>query len=237
RMLCSKVSVKVCGLRRPEDVRVCMDQGVEILGFVTEYPKPVPWNLTREESKQLIGMVSSSYKTCIVTGGKPHDIISLASELRPSMVQLHYHETLEDTTIVAEKLQEIGIETVKTLPISTEEQMLQFGTTDIGQIVEGLCQTKVSALLVDAREAANASETGMKVDNQMFLRIKALSSKKLILAGGVNPANISDVLRETGVEYIDMMTGVEKSPGIKDAEKIALVMRAVHTGQYSAKGN
>jgi indole-3-glycerol phosphate synthase/phosphoribosylanthranilate isomerase len=230
KMLCSPVSVKICGLRSPEDVLICVDNGVEILGFVTEYPKHVPWNLTKEETRKLVGMVSSPNKTCIVTGGKPDDVISLANDLRPNMVQLHYHETLEDTKLIAEKLQEIGIETIKTLPISAKEQMLQFGTTNIGHIIEELCETKVAALLVDAREASNASETGLKIDNQTFMRIKELSSKRLILAGGITPENITDILRETGAEYIDIMTGVEKTTGVKDEGKIELIMRTVHNG-------
>lgn len=227
KMLCSPVSVKICGLKRPEDVKTCMEQGVEILGFVTEYPTTVPWNLEKHEAEKLINLVSKSFKTCIVTGGKPKDVISLAKELKPSMVQLHYHETLEDTEIIAAELYKEGIETIKTVPLSAEESILQFGTTDITEIIKSLCKTKVSKLLVDAREPSNASESGRKVDSEIFNEIKNLSTKKVILAGGINEENICDILKQTDAKYIDIMTGVEITAGVKDAGKIDSVMRTV----------
>lgn len=236
KRLCSTVSVKICGLQRPEDVKTCMDQGVEILGFVTEYPIEVPWNLKRDQAKELINLVPSSYKTCIVTGGKPSDVIHLAYELKPSMVQLHYHETLEETKIIADKLAELGIETIKTVPLSQAEQILQFGTTDMERIIGQLCQTKVTALLVDAREASNASETGMKIDIELYKKIKQLSSKKVILAGGINTDNIGDILTKTNAKYIDIMTGVEVSAGVKDADKVNYIMRTVNESQHTTKG-
>ena len=65
------VMVKICGLMREEDVVFCQEAGVDILGFVTEYPLPVPWNLTRQETAALLARVSLPHKSCIVTGGSP----------------------------------------------------------------------------------------------------------------------------------------------------------------------
>lgn len=227
KMLCSPISVKICGIKRQEDVITCMKNGVEILGFVVEYPVDVPWNLTREEAKVLMKLVSKPHKSCIVTGGKPEDIIDLARELRPDMVQLHYNETLEDTKLIAEILCEEGIEIIKTVPLSEEDQLLSFGTTDIKEIVESLSQTKVSALLVDGRGPANASGIGMKVDNEIYQMVKQFSSKEVILAGGINPDNIEDILKETATKSIDIMTGAQIIDGEKDEGKIKQIMNTV----------
>lgn len=237
KMLCAGVSVKICGLQRQEDVKTCMDQGVEILGFVTEYPIHVPWNLTRDQARDLINLVSSDHRTCIVTGGKPSNVICLAYDLKPDIVQLHYHETLEETRIIADKLLEAGIETIKTVPLSEEEQNIQFGTTDMEQIIGHLCQTKVAALLVDAREASNASEAGMTIDIERYKRIRQLSSKKVILAGGINTDNIRDILIQTEAEYIDIMTGVEMTASVKDADKINEIMRTANGFHIQRKGS
>lgn len=225
QMLCSPVSVKICGLQRSEDVQECMNAGIEVLGFVVDYPKPVPWNLKQAEAKDLMRLVTPSYKTCIVTGGKSEDIIRLAMELRPNMVQLHYHETLEDTRVIAESLSEAGIDTIKTVPLGPQEQLLQFGTTELEDIIKRLSETKMSAILVDSREASNASEAGKLINCNMFRRIRQITNKRLILAGGLNTDNIADMLYNTEAEYIDLMTGVELSAGVKDADKIKAIMR------------
>lgn len=232
KMLCSLTSMKICGLKSKEDVEVCIQNNVQILGFVTEYPVLVPWNLQREETKKLMELVPPPYKTCIVTGGKPEEIITLAKELRPDMVQIHYHETLTDTKIIADELYKEGIETIKTVPLSEEERLLQFGTTDIEKIVLALCETKVAALLVDAREPSKLLETGEKVDREIFRIIKQKSNKSVILAGGITVDNINDVLDKMSPEYIDIMTGVEKSPGKKDSDKIAYIMLSVINSNF-----
>ena len=236
KMLCAPISVKICGLQRPEDVRVCLEAGVEILGFVTEYPLEVPWNLNQDQARELFQLVPPPYKTCLVTGGQPDDIIRLAYELKPDIVQLHYHETLEDTTIIADRLAEAGIATIKTVPFSASEQIRQFGTTEMKQIIKKLCQTKVMALLLDQREASNAAATGMKVDIEGFKKIRQLAATPVILAGGINPDNLRDILIQTGAEYIDIMTGVEVTAGVKDKDKIRDIMRTVNGFFNMTKG-
>lgn len=226
RMLCSSISVKICGLKRQGDMIACMENGVERLGFVVEYPVKVPWNLSREEAKQLVSLVLPPYKSCIVTGGKAEDIIDLAREVKPSMVQLHYHEGLEDTKLVAEALDKEGIEVIKTFPLTKEEQLFQFGTSNIEEIVEALCETKISAILVDGRGPENASNSGTVVDYEVYQKIKKLSSKEVILAGGINLDNVGDIIKK-GAKSIDLMTGVESMPGEKEIEKIKILMNRV----------
>lgn len=227
KMLCAPISVKICGLKTPTDINMCIKHGVPILGFVTEYPVEVPWNLKKEEAKELISQVPSTHKTCIVTGGKPNEIINLAMELRPDMVQLHYQETLEDTIIIANHLSKEGIGIVKTVPLTEKEQIHQFGTTNIKDIVYQLCQTAIGTILVDARGPSNVRGHGMSVDRDIFNKIIEYSSKKVMLAGGITPENVSDVLGKTKAEHIDIMTGVEESPGVKEEEKIKGIMEQV----------
>ena len=52
------VRVKLCGLMSPEDVKIAEAAGADALGFVTEYPVPVPWNLDREHAASLIASAS-----------------------------------------------------------------------------------------------------------------------------------------------------------------------------------
>jgi phosphoribosylanthranilate isomerase len=223
------VKVKICGLKSEEDVRLCMKPGVDILGLVTEYPLPVPWNLSRAGALPLLNIIQSPWESCIVTGGSPNKIIELAACLRPSLVQLHYKETLEETIIISDALRKLNIDVIKTVPFKMEDRILQFGTGDIETIIEELCGTSVFGLLADSRGPSNASANGTGLDPEFCSRIINLSSKPVIIAGGINAGNVCNVLRQTGAGFIDVMTGVESSPGKKDARSLSCLLKAVQS--------
>ena len=264
--LMKKIEVKVCGLKREKDLKICMSMGVDILGFVVEYPLPVPWNMSSADALPLLKLVNNSNnspynhrhfeqglqpkgftdglteglnndftegftktlsRSCIVTGGSPGKVIELAQILKPSMVQLHYRETLSDTIIITEKLRKENIDVIKTIPPSIEERIYQFGTADIEVIVRLLCDTGVYALLVDSRTPSNAANSSSQLDMDFCSQIVRLSSKPVIIAGGINADNVCAILSLTGAEYIDIMTGVEKSPGEKDKGLLADLMNAI----------
>ena len=223
----SSIKVKICGLKRKNDVQMCMNLGVDILGFVTEYPLPVPWNLSRTEALPLLSIVQSQHRSCIVTGGAPEKVIELASSLRPSMVQLHYNETLEDTIMISEALHELNIDVIKTVPPRVEDRIFQFGTSDIETIVAELCKTSLYGLLADSRVPANASENGTRLDLDFCIEIINRSSKPVIIAGGINADNVCSFVTQTGTEFIDIMTGVESSPGEKDAALLSRLLSSI----------
>lgn len=219
--------LKICGLKRPEDVIECVRLGVDILGFVTEYPLDVPWNLNRNQTRALLQLVKAPQKSCLVTGGSADSIINLAEDLQPDLVQLHYHETLDDVRKIAQALLPLRIGIIKTVPGSEYEQIQQFGTNDLKQIIDSLNQTDIYAILADTREASNVTDASTKLNPEFCKNIKNLSKKPVIIAGGINSDNISDLASQTGICFFDIMTGVEIEPGIKNPAQIAMVVNAV----------
>jgi len=218
------IKTKICGLKREIDIQLCMQLGVDVLGFVVEYPIEVPWNLNCSEVLPLLSMVHPPHQSCIVTGGTPEKVIRLARILCPSMVQLHYKETLEDTIIISDALRKLNIDVIKAVPPTMEDRISQFKTTDIEIIVRKLCETSVYALLADSRVPSNATQKGTKLDPKFCAQIVNISSKPVIIAGGINANNISGLLVQTGAEFIDVMTGVETLPGEKDAKLLSLLL-------------
>ena len=210
------MKIKICGLMSRHDVALCESLDAHILGFVVEYPREVPWNLTRGQAKPLID--TARHPTCIVTGGTTENILSLAQELKPDMVQLHYKETVAQTAEIAKQLATFGIQTLKAVAACPVD-----GESDI----DALCETDIAAILVDTRTSENAAQNSLAIDTDLFNRIKARSTKPLIIAGGITPENVSDIISRTGATWIDVLTGVERSPGVKDRAKIeALVKKA-----------
>jgi len=205
------MKIKICGLMRDEDIRLCEEFGVDVLGFVVEYPRDVPWNLTRGQAETLIS--TAKRPTCIVTGGSPKSVVALAEELKSDMVQLHYRETVAQTAEIAGTLKGFGIKTIRAVYDETE--------------IQELCETEITAILVDSRTSENAEKNSSAVDIDLFHRIKAKSTKPLIIAGGITPENVGDIISQTGADWIDVMTSVEHSPGIKDKAKVeALIYRS-----------
>jgi len=198
------MKLKICGLMRKQDVQLCEELGVDVLGFVVEYPREVPWNLTRDQAKRLLS--AARCPTCIVTGGTPESVIALAGELKPDRIQLHYKETVAQTAEIVAELIKSGIKTIRAVHSEAE--------------IAALCETEIEAILVDSRTSENAAENGLAVDTDLFNRIKEKSTKPLIIAGGITPENVVDIIAQTGADWIDVMSGVERSPGVKDRIKL-----------------
>ena len=112
--------LKVCGLMNEADTERMIRGGADMVGFVTEYPEDVPWNLREEETAQLLKAAGGRARTCIVTGGSPEKIIGLARRLRPDAVQLHDSAALEDTRKAASGLAEEGISVIRSVPLSAQ---------------------------------------------------------------------------------------------------------------------
>ena len=212
-------TVKIFGLTRLDDVRMCIRHGADILGFVTEYPRTVPWNLTAECTTKLISNVSRQVETCIVTGGTPEKLLWLISETKPDYVQLHCGESLSDTIFIIDKLRKSGVRIIKTLFPNT---------LDLEKTAADFCDAGVYALLYDPRTPDNAISGGA-ADITAFIKLRSSVSCPVILAGGINPGNVADIVQRTDAQIIDLMTGVESCPGIKDEVKVIKLFQALRS--------
>jgi phosphoribosylanthranilate isomerase len=199
-----------------EDAALCLRLGADYLGFVAEYPVPVPWNLKRAEAEALLAAANrlAPGRTCVVTGGKPAAVVELARRLRPAFVQLHHRETAAETGVIAAALRREGIKLIRAV----------FPDMEAGAI-RAYAASGAAALLLDPR-APESAASGGAADAALFRRVAALSELPLILAGGVTADNVRRLLAATGAGFIDIMTGAESAPGIKDAGKIQAVLRA-----------
>lgn len=223
--------LKVCGLMREEDVALCCREGVEICGFVTEYPVPVPWNLGWERCAELLPLVGGRSKRCIVTGGQPDKIRALAFSLRPDFVQLHGGESLALTAALAEDLAPQGIRVIKTVPPDPKARLRQFGTEDAAACGRLLDAAGVFAALVDARGPENAAGTGLSADPALFLAVRGAARCLTILGGGVRSDNCREIIDKLHPAALDVMTGVELSPGRKSPEKLRALLAAMEDGR------
>jgi phosphoribosylanthranilate isomerase len=202
---------------RAQDVRMCVRHGADIIGFVVEYPHPVPWNLSMAAAKELITIVPRPAKTCVVTSGSLDHVLRIAEELRPDSIQLHGNETLADTNRLVSELGKRGVTIIKALFPDT---------LDLEKTAVNFCAAGVYAVLFDPRTPNKASHSGA-ADLSLYQKLQSAVSCPVILAGGINPKNAAAIIQQTKAPMIDLMTGVEVCPGIKDEAKVIALFQAI----------
>ena len=162
----------------------------------------------------------------MVTGGTPDDVIKTALSVRPSVVQLHYRETLDDISRIVTRLKTEGIKVVKALRIKTGG-LCDFEIENPPEAARAIAGTGVSGILLDSFTETMPGGTGVTVDVASFLSVKEHSPVPVILAGGLNPDNIGVIIRTAAPFAVDVLTGVEIRPGLKDADKVRKFMSEV----------
>jgi len=218
--------VKICGLMNGEDVDLCVNAGVHTVGFVVDFPVPVPWNLKKAKARKLIDKVPPFVSSSVVTGGPVESILAVAKATRPDIVQLHYQETLQEVKELAHRLSLLGIKTIKALRIDSDGKCA-FEIPDPAIAARALTETKISALLVDSYTSSLPGGTGITVDLSTFKTIRQEIALPVILAGGLNPDNVLQIIHETNPYAVDVLTGVEERLGKKDPKKVYRFMQGI----------
>ncbi|KUG04077.1 phosphoribosylanthranilate isomerase [hydrocarbon metagenome] len=220
------IRIKICGIMNREDLDLCVKAGVHTLGFVVDYPLPVPWNLNPEQARQLIDGVPPLVRSSVVTGGSVEKVMAIARAIRPDMIQLHYQETLAEVAEMARQLSYLGIKVIKALRID-EEGRCAFEIPDPVAAARALSETGITALLIDSFTSSLPGGTGVAVDLSTFRAIQQASVLPVILAGGLNSDNIGQIVREVRPCAVDVLTGVEDRPGRKSPEKVYRFMEEI----------
>lgn len=194
--------VKICGLTRKEDFDLAVALGADMTGFILA-------SSPRQTNTRFIQSLPESevLKVGVVVlkegEGLPQEITALLKEGALDMVQFHGSELPE--TVRGNGYKALRIRDEKDL-----ERMTDF--------------TPLPCLL-DAFSPAAAGGTGKKLQPQLVK--KAREKGELWLAGGLNPANIRAVLETYRPEMVDLSSGLETSPGIKDPDKMKQFFREI----------
>ena len=208
--------IKVCGLTREEDIRLCVSAGVHALGFVVEYPVDVPWNLDRAGALALMRAVPPFVSRVIVVGGDPGTVVALTSLLKPHAVQLHGDEPLSVTAGLVAPIRACGAQVIKALRFSAETgRCLNAGDDPL----EAACRIReagVDAIVLDSVGETRPAGTGRTVDWRVARGIRDGAGLPVILAGGLNAGNVGRAIDAVDPYGVDVISGVEESAGQKD---------------------
>jgi phosphoribosylanthranilate isomerase len=214
------VRVKICGITNLHDALLCIDAGADSLGFVTEYPIPVPWNLKRDKTRMLISKLPPFISSTVVTTGNLNRILEIARETHPDVIQLHGEEKLSDIGKAVDALEEDGIRIIKALSIDVDSNKAYFEVSEPLEAVHALQESGVDAMVLDSRTRSKPAGTGVPLSWKIAREIRDEISIPVILAGGLTRENVGNAIEMVNPYAVDVITGVEASPGDKDPEKV-----------------
>jgi phosphoribosylanthranilate isomerase len=207
-------TAKICGLTTPETVRAALDGGASHLGF-NFFPKS-PRYLTPDAAARLALPARGKAKLVAVVVDPDDELVDqLKAVLRPDLIQLHGKETPARAREIRARA---GVGLIKALSI---ERALDF---DAAKAFEPV----VEHLMFEGKPPKDASlpgGVGAKFDwplanGRTFQRL-------WFMAGGLDPWNVIDAVRLSGAPLVDVSSGVERGPGLKDPALITAFLDAV----------
>lgn len=207
------VSAKICGISTPEALDAALAGGASHIGFV--FFPPSPRHLALDRAAALAGRAAGRAKLVgLFVDPTPDDIDRVRAQVRLDIIQLHGHER---PALVSRIAMANGIETWKAVPVRTAQDLK----------AAHLFRGSAHRILYDAKPpegAALPGGNGVRFD-WTLLRGHA-HPLPWVLSGGLTRANLTEAVRETGATLVDVSSGVESTPGVKDMDKIAAFLQA-----------
>ena len=208
-----RTRVKICGITSVEDALAAAEAGADAVGMILYAPmagRMVDANLAREIAMKLPPFVS----VVGVVQDCPHNRVrQLMAHIPLDAVQLHGNEPRQEVR---------GVQPVAAIKkLSATPELPEVAAEWAKAIVPNL-----AGLLI---EHPGRGGTGQETDWSLIESLDRTNLPPIIVAGGLTPANVADVVRRTRPYAVDVSSGVESEPGKKDVEKMRSFVEAVRT--------
>ncbi|MDA0721217.1 MAG: phosphoribosylanthranilate isomerase [Proteobacteria bacterium] len=206
--------VKICGLRDAAMLDAAVQAGAAYVGLV--FFEKSPRNVTLAQAAALAAMVPAGVaKVALVVNTDDAQLDALLAQVPVDILQLHGSESLERVTAVKARY---GLPVMKAVGVA--------GPDDLAAL-DAYAQV-ADQLLVDAKPPVDADLPG---GNGLSFDWRLIAGRRWsvpwMLAGGLTPANVAQAVARTGAGQVDVSSGVESAPGVKDAALIAAFCAAL----------
>lgn len=209
-------SVKICGLTTPETLDAALAGGAGFVGAVV-FPKS-PRHVDPLHAAALFERARGQAQVVAVTVDADDGLLTeIALILNPDLIQLHGSETPE-RAVQVRLLTGAGI--VKALPVRTAADVT----------AASAWEPVVDHLMFDAKPPEGSDlPGGVGARFDWSLMAGHTFQRPWFLAGGLNPANVDEAVRISGAPAVDVSSGVETAPGVKDAALITAFLEAARS--------
>jgi phosphoribosylanthranilate isomerase len=217
------LSIKICGLKTPEALDVALESGADLVGFV--FFASSPRNLGLEAARALGQRVQGrAGKVALTVDANDETLLAIVTALKPDMLQLHGTETPDRVVAVRTRF---GLPVMKALPIAERK--------DISPI--RLYANVADRLIFDARAPQDATRPGGLGKSFDWTLLQGINAGvPFMLSGGLDTDNVAEAIRITGAPGVDVSSGVERSAGVKDPDKIRAFIRAARSADVLVLG-
>lgn len=207
------LAIKICGLKTPEALDVALESGADMVGFV--FFGPSPRNLAISASRALgVQAQGRAAKVALTVNANDQTLHAIVAALKPDMLQLHGNEPPERVAVVRSRF---GLPVMKALPIAVR--------ADLSPIRQ--YSNVADCLLFDARPSSGDTRPGGLGKVFDWTLLTGLNATvPFMLSGGLDAGNVAEAVRITRAPGVDVSSGVERSPGEKDPDKIRAFIRA-----------
>lgn len=195
--------IKICGIKTEAILDAAIDAGADMVGFV-HFPRS-PRHLELDPIAELISMTRGRAESCVLLVNPDNTLVAQVAALGPDWIQLHGPETPHRVETIRD---EAGIEIMKACPIG--------GTEDVAAVAAfAECADRI---LLDAKPPHGATRPGGLGESFDWGLLKALDPElSFMLSGGLTPDSVAAAIKATRPMGVDVSSGVEKAPGVKDA--------------------
>jgi phosphoribosylanthranilate isomerase len=200
------VKIKICGITSPADAEAAVLAGADALGlmFFPGSPRFISLEMAQDIARRLPPYV---LRTGVFADPEPSEVVAAIQHCQLNLLQFHGAETPEFCL-------QFGLMTMKAFRMKNADSL------------PALSAYQTDAFLLDSHVAGKPGGTGETFNWDLALEAKKFG-KPIFLAGGLTPQNVAEAVRQTQPFGVDVSSGVEQSPGKKDAGKMRDFIAAV----------
>jgi phosphoribosylanthranilate isomerase len=201
--------VKICGLSEPATMQAALDAGADFVGLV--FFAKSPRNVTLEQAQKLADMARGhSAIVALTVDASDEELVKINEMVRPDYIQAHGKESPDRCTDIK--------------ALTRCKIIKAIGVGEAADVAKA-DPFKTDLILFDAKgEVMNAAlpgGNGIAFDWTLLTQKRGEKRGEFMLAGGLNADNVADAIRITQAPIVDVSSGVEIAPGVKDAKRIA----------------
>lgn len=204
--------VKICGLSTPETLDAALMAGADMVGFV--FFPPSPRHVSLDVAEKLGRQAKKAVKVALSVDADDALLANSIEALRPQILQLHGKESVARIRDIKQKF---GLPVMKAIAVETKADLAALSG------YAAVCDR----ILFDAKPPKDATRPGGLGTAFDWHLLEGLDLKlPFMVSGGLNAENVADAVRITRAGGVDISSGVESAPGIKDPDMIRAFIRA-----------
>jgi phosphoribosylanthranilate isomerase len=209
--------MKFCGMTRPEDAAAASESGATFIGAIlSESPRRV----TPARAAEIFAAAGAARSVAVFRHTDAPALVSDARASGAGIVQLHGRFDLDEIAFIREEFEG---EIWRVFPLDVDAPVLPEGWSELADATD--------AIVLDASSAGQSGGLGLRFDwrEAAGLAGELRDRTTLVVAGGLDAANVGEVIARLAPSVVDVSSGIESAPGVKDPAKMKAFAEAVRS--------